>query len=218
MKSRANPLRRTQTRLLLAWSQYSFLIIGILALGYFTITLLDTRLYQADQARRFKQANSSVPAIVSENLPSVLPPAPPARAEELSTTHRESFPLGRIEIQRIGIAAMIMEGTDERTLRRAVGHFAGTSLPGQAGNMAIAGHRDTFFRALRHIRKDDEITVETATGSYLYRADYTEVVDPEDTEVPNSSDDALLTLVTCYPFTYVGPAPKRFVVRAHRVR
>lgn len=126
--------------------------------------------------------------------------------------------MGRIEIHRIGVAAMIMEGTDDRTLRRAVGHFPGTSLPGEPGNVAIAGHRDTFFHPLRNIRKDDEITLETSSRLYRYRADYTEVVDPEDTEVVNRSDDALLTLVTCYPFTYVGPAPKRFVVRAHRVQ
>src|SRR6202035_3375846 len=79
--------------------------------------------------------------------------------------------LGRIEIARIGVAAMILEGTDERTLRHAVGHFPGTPLPGQSGNVAIAGHRDTFFRALRNVRHDDEITLMTLAGSYLYRVD-----------------------------------------------
>ena len=113
---------------------------------------------------------------------------------------------------------MIMEGTDARTLRRAVGHVTGTSLPGEPGNVAIAGHRDTFFRALRNVRKDDEITLETANGTYRYQADLIEVVEPQDTEVLHSSGDALLTLVTCYPFSYVGPAPKRFVVRAHLVQ
>jgi len=119
-------------------------------------------------------------------------------------------------IERIGLAAMIMEGIDDRTLRRAVGHFPGTALPGQQGNVAVAGHRDTFFRALRHIRKNDEITLTTLTGSYRYRVDSTEVVEPEAIEVLDNSDGAILTLVTCYPFDFVGPAPRRFIVRAHR--
>jgi sortase A len=125
--------------------------------------------------------------------------------------------LGRIEISSIGLAAMILEGTDRRTLRRAVGHIPGTPLPGQPGNVVITGHRDTFFRGLRNIHKDDEITLTTLNGSFRYRVDSTRVVEPEDTRVLDHSDGAILTLVTCYPFYYVGPAPKRFVVRAHRL-
>lgn len=125
--------------------------------------------------------------------------------------------MGRIDISTIGLTAMILEGTDARTLRRAVGHIPGTPLPGQQGNVAITGHRDTFFRPLHNIRKDDEITLTTLNGSYRYRVDSTEVVEPEDTEVLADSDDAVLTLVTCYPFYFVGPAPKRFIVRAHMI-
>jgi sortase A len=111
---------------------------------------------------------------------------------------------------------MIMEGTDGRTLRHAVGHIPGTALPGQQGNVALAGHRDTFFRGLRNINKDDEITLTTLHGSYRYRVDSTQVVEPRDTEVLDATTDNILTLVTCYPFYFVGPAPKRFIVRAHR--
>jgi sortase A len=125
--------------------------------------------------------------------------------------------LGRIEISSIGLAAMIMEGIDGRTLRHAVGHIPGTPRPGQQGNVAIAGHRDTFFRGLRNIRKDDEITLTTLNGTYRYRVDSTQVVAPEHTEVLDDSGEAILTLVTCYPFYFVGSAPKRFVVRAHRI-
>ncbi|PYX96449.1 MAG: class D sortase [Acidobacteria bacterium] len=125
--------------------------------------------------------------------------------------------LGRLEIGRIGIAAMIVEGTNGRTLRRAVGHVPGTALPGERGNIAITGHRDTFFRALRNIREDDEITLMTFNGSYRYRVDSMKVVEAEDTQVLNDSDESILTLVTCYPFYFVGPAPKRFIVRAHRI-
>ena len=125
--------------------------------------------------------------------------------------------LGRIEIRTIGLTAMIMEGTAARTLRRAVGHIPGTPRPGQQGNVAITGHRDTFFRPLRNIRKNDEIRLTTLGGSYRYWVDSIKVVEPEDMEVLDNSEDAILTLVTCYPFYYVGPAPKRFIVRAHRV-
>jgi len=125
--------------------------------------------------------------------------------------------VGRIEIGRLGMAVMIVEGTDGRTLRRAVGHIPGTALPGEQGNAAITGHRDTFFRALRNIRKDDEVTLTTLNGTYRYRVDAMMVVAAEDTTVLNESGEAILTLVTCYPFYFVGPAPKRFVVRAHRI-
>jgi sortase A len=104
--------------------------------------------------------------------------------------------VGRIEISAIGLDAMIQEGTDARTLRRAVGHIPGTPLPGQQGNVAITAHRDTFFRPLRNIHKDDEITLTTLNGSYRYRVDSIKVVEPKDTEVLDDSDDAILTLVT----------------------
>ena len=112
---------------------------------------------------------------------------------------------------------MIMEGVDPRTLRRAVGHIPGTPLPGQPGNVALAGHRDTFFRALRNIHEGDEITVQVLSGLYRYRVDSITVVDPEDKQVLNNSDGEILTLVTCYPFTYLGAAPNRFIVRAHQL-
>jgi sortase A len=112
---------------------------------------------------------------------------------------------------------MIEEGDDGRTLRRAVGHLPGTVLPGQQGNVVIAGHRDTFFRPLRNIHKGDEITLTTLDGSYRYRVDFTEVLAPQDTEVLDNSAGAILTLVTCYPFYFVGPAPKRFIVRASKM-
>ena len=117
---------------------------------------------------------------------------------------------------RIGIAAMIVEGTNGRTLRRAVGHVPGTALPGERGNIAITGHRDTFFRALRNIREGDEVALTTLNGAYHYRIDSMKVVGAEDTEVLNHSAESILTLVTCYPFYFVGPAPKRFIVRAHQ--
>ena len=139
------------------------------------------------------------------------------RIESPNIAGRGGSALGRIEISAIGLDAMIMERTDAKTLRRAVGHISGTPLPGQQGNVAIAGHRETFFRALRNIRADDEITLTTLAGSYRYRVNSIKVVEADDTTVLDKSDAAILTLVTCYPFYFVGPAPERFVVRAHWV-
>lgn len=197
----------TRARPLLRWSRNAFLVAGVLAMSYCGFVLLDAKLYQANQARLFQQELESVrPTVASAVSISNLPVAPALGGA-----------LGRIEIARIGLAAMVMEGTDGRTLRRAAGHIRGTPLPGQRGNVAIAGHRDTFFRPLRYAQLDDEITLTTLVGSYHYLVDSTEVVLPEDTQVLDNSGDATLTLVTCYPFYFVGPAPERFIVRAHRI-
>jgi sortase A len=191
-----------RTNPVLRWSRNVFLIIGLLALSYVGFALLDAWLYQAEQARRFERA------LKETNL---------ARAESPAIAVSEGSPLGRIEISAVGLTVMVLEGTDEGTLRRAVGHIRGTPLPGQRGNVALAGHRDTFFRGLRKIRVNDEITLTTLSGSYRYRVDSTKVVKPEETEVLEDYGDDILTLVTCYPFNFVGLAPNRFIVRAHRV-
>jgi sortase A len=169
--------------------------------------LLDAKLYQARETRQFQQQMKDFkPAITSKG-----------RVQDVSVHSSTEKTLGEIELTRIGVAAMILEGTDARTLRRAVGHIPGTAFPGQSGNVAIAGHRDTFFRALRNVRLDDEITLTTLDGSYRYRVDSIKVVGPEDTKVLDYSSEDILTLVTCYPFYFVGPAPRRFIVRAQRI-
>ena len=192
---------------LLRWCRDVLLIVGVLALGYCGYVLLDAKLYQEYQTRRFQQQLSSVQVSLASS----------GGVRDLPVALELGGPLGRIEITRIGVAAMILEGDDEPMLRRAVGHIPGTSLPGQLGNVAIAGHRDTFFRALRNVRNDDVITVTTLAGSYRYIVDSTQVVAPADTQVLDDSGDSILTLVTCYPFYFVGPAPKRFIVRAHKI-
>jgi sortase A len=112
--------------------------------------------------------------------------------------------IGRLEIPRLGLSVMLMEGADAKTLRRAVGHIRGTPLPGQPGNVGLSGHRDSFFRPLRNIRENDIIVS-------------TSVVTPDDVSVLNTSPGEILTLVTCYPFYFVGAAPDRFIVRAERL-
>src|SRR6202041_1284198 len=122
--------------------------------------------------------------------------------------------IGRVEIPRLGLSAMLIEGDDARTLRRAVGHIPGTSLPGQSGNIALSGHRDTFFRPLRNIRENDIIVVTTLGGEFRYRVTSMRVVSPHDVAVLKASAGEILTLVTCYPFYFAGTAPNRFIVRA----
>jgi sortase A len=125
--------------------------------------------------------------------------------------------IGRVEIPRLGLSAMLIEGDDAQTLRRAVGHIPGTSLPGQPGNIAFSGHRDTFFRPLRNIRENDIIVVTTLGGEFRYRVVSTRIVTPDDVAVLKSGQGEILTLVTCYPFYFVGAAPDRFIVRAERL-
>jgi sortase A len=112
---------------------------------------------------------------------------------------------------------MVLEGDDASTLQWGVGHIPGTALPGRPGNVGIAGHRDTFFRPLKDVRKNDLIILQTLGGTYRYRVESFETVEPDDTEVLESSNQPSLTLVTCYPFDFVGAAPKRFIVRARAV-
>ncbi len=109
---------------------------------------------------------------------------------------------------------MIAEGVDHGTLKRAVGHIPGTALPGEDGNIVLAAHRDTYFRPLRNIQKGDEIALTTWSGAYRYRVESIQIVGPDDVRVLRPTSLPTLTLVTCYPFYFVGSAPKRFIVRA----
>ena len=126
--------------------------------------------------------------------------------------------LGRLEIPSVDLSVMVLQGTDDWTLNRAVGHIEGTALPGQIGNIGIAGHRDGFFRGLRKLSKDDTITLTTLQGRFQYRIKTARIVKPSDTKVLAATSTPTLTLVTCYPFYYVGDAPKRFVVTAEMVK
>jgi sortase A len=125
--------------------------------------------------------------------------------------------IARLTIPDLGIAAMVVNGVSNDDLRLGPGHIPGTALPGRSGNVGIAGHRDTVFRSLRSIRKDQEIILTTLHREDRYRMVWSAIVSPKDTSVLRPSNRDSLTLVTCYPFDFIGPAPKRFIVRAERV-
>jgi sortase A len=122
--------------------------------------------------------------------------------------------VGRLEIPRLDFAVMVLEGDDTATLARGVGHIPGTALPWEAGNTVMAGHRDTFFRPLEQLRRGDAIRLTTAKGTFSYRVTSTQVVAPSDVSVLAPTPGPSLTLVTCYPFEYVGFAPQRFIIHA----
>ncbi len=123
--------------------------------------------------------------------------------------------IGRIEIASLGLSVPILSDIDTASLLRGVGHVPGTATPGGLGTIALAAHRDTFFRPLQHVTTGMTIRVTDATGTYRYMVDSTEVVTPEQVEVLAIRDRPELALVTCYPFHYIGAAPRRFIVHAH---
>jgi sortase A len=143
-------------------------------------------------------------------------PARPVPSE--SFIRYSDQPLGRLEIPSIELSAIFIEGVDPRTLRRAIGHIPGTALPGMDGNVGLSGHRDTFFRRLGKLHAGDAIWIDTFDGRYEYVVESTRVVDPDEQIALRSIGRPTLTLITCYPFYYVGAAPKRFVVHAALVK
>jgi sortase A len=199
---------------LVSWlrrAEIALCVIGFSLLGGALASIVNTWVYQARQERAFSDVERSA-ATSTHGLES--PPVSASPGPTTPSLDADPLVLGRIEIPRIGVSAIVREGDDDTTLSIAVGHIPGTARPGERGNMALAGHRDSFFRALRHIRVHDTIRISTAGRRYEYRVDATEVVAPEATEVLDQTGAAVLTLVTCYPFGYLGHAPNRFIVRA----
>jgi len=125
--------------------------------------------------------------------------------------------IGRIEAPTLNMTAPVLEGTDDRTLSRGAGHIEDTPFPGVAGNIGIAGHRDTIFRPLKRAKAGDPLVLTTADRVYYYKINRTLIVDPEDVYVLESTPKPTLTLVTCYPFEFIGHAPRRFIVQAEMV-
>jgi sortase A len=223
-------------------------IVGLAALAYYGYSLSDQYVYQAYQNWSFDQqiagrSHVTFADFVRERTPfgflvgsnTAAPATTPAVAEAVSVAHpAQGALIGRVEVPRLNLSAIVREGVDAKTLSLAVGHVPSTSLPGQTGNFAIAAHRDTLFRALKDIRQGDVVTFQAPTGTYRYEVAATKIVKPSNIEVlrsdgggliPGSSSpyrgaepNKLLTMITCYPFYYVGSAPKRFIVEAKLIQ
>jgi sortase A len=184
----------------LAILEFALWTVAVVCLGWTSWAWGDARWYQATQAGHVVglDAAGTSPAVAVGGRPIL----------------RDGTPLARLSIPRLDLAVVVAEGTTSGVLRRAVGHLAGSALPGEDGNLVLAGHRDTFLRPLRQVEVGDRVVVERDRGVDVYTVTWTRVVDPRDVEVTQVTGYPSLTLLTCYPFGYVGPAPKRFVVRA----
>jgi sortase A len=204
---RKEPLRR-----FLTWWQRGLFACALLLLGYCGFVLADSWLFQRrashdlDRLLRDRTAANHVTAQPeSAATPRIVPAALPDGL------------IGRIEIPRLRLSEAVKEGIDTVTLRRGVGHVPGTAMPGETGNVGLAGHRDTFFRSLKDLKIKDEIRVSTPQGVFKYEVVSLRIVEPDNVGVLAPSGGNVLTLVTCYPFNFVGPAPKRWIVRASQV-
>jgi sortase A len=161
--------------------------------------------------------DSRARATISSKPQPAAPAAPePTAAPALPAALPIGEPIGRIEVPRLHLSAAVANGDDDGTLRVAIGHLPDTPFPWQDGNSALAGHRDTFFRELRNIRINDALRVITPYGDFTYQVAHTAIVMPDNLSVLDPTPQPTLTLVTCYPFSYVGHAPKRFIVQAVR--
>ena len=189
----------------LNWLGSALIIGGALLLGwYFWLR------HRADQAQR--QAQQWISSVVTR--PTDSPPATNSPQHRL----RHGDVVGELTVPRLRLSVMVFEGDDDRILKLGAGHIPRTALPAQGGNVGIAAHRDTYFRPLRFIRPNDSISLKTPRGTLHYTVTNTEIVQPSEVEVLAKAPNRDLTLVTCYPFYYVGGAPKRFIVHAQKLQ
>jgi len=177
------------------WFQRFLLAAGFVILGYCGADLINSHLQQIKGNRELDRLLLNRQSVLRQSI-------------------LEGSLVGRVEIPDLRLSAVIFEGTSDSVLDRGVGHLDDSALPGQPGNVVLAAHRDTFFRGLRNIHKGDVVRVTTPSGVRTYTVDSTEVVAPTQTSVMDPTPAPALTLITCYPFYYVGNAPKRFIVHA----
>jgi sortase A len=187
------PLKRLVSYALIAGGGF------LLFLG--TRDFLESRLGQSEAQRNFEAS-----------LPRAENPRPPVPRQERRPQPGEA--IAKLIIPRLDAQLYVVEGDDEQELRRGPGHMTGSAMPGSSGNCVIAGHRDTHFRVLKDIRKGDDIVLKTSRGEFLYRVKETQIVSPKNNRSLQPTPEPELHLITCYPFYYVGSAPKRFVVQA----
>jgi len=186
-------------------AHYSLLAVGVFALSYAGYVIADAHVYQTSEQSKFESEIRGTPR--EDNLKQIRDRLPVI----------DGNPIGEMEIPRLGLKAIFVQGDSPKILRHAVGHVSETAMPGDPGNVVLTGHRDTFFRPLRNVQKGDAITLRTPDGDFQYQVESTAVVPPSDVQVLEPSSGRMLTLISCYPFYYVGPAPNRFIVRARQL-
>jgi len=175
--------------------QWFLWTLGLLSIGYWAELSLKARWSQTRGARELER-----PGLLA------------------SSPHSTGDVVGRLEIPRLSLSTVVFEGADEDVLERGAGHVPGSAMPGGHGNTVLAAHRDTFFRPLRRIRPGDVVKIHMPRKDSVYIVESARVVEPNDVEVLKPTPEPALTLITCYPFQYIGPAPERYVVRATLAR
>jgi sortase A len=193
------------------WVGRALIAFGVACLIFYSVVTVRAWRYQ-------RAAKSQVEQMISIETP---PGTPPAVREDIPVVSKPLAPgelIGRVDIPRLKLSAAVAEGDDDKTLGKAVGHLPDTPLPWhRRGNVALAAHRDGLFRSLEGIRLDDDIRIVTSRGEYHYRVTKMHIVDPDDVWVIAPTDTPTITLITCYPFSFVGNAPRRFIVKAELV-
>ncbi len=197
---------------LLTLLERALLVVALVSFGWYGMSRAESTLSQLHGGRALEELPMRDRTHVPDPTTEIDEGRTDKSAEQIEVPYGSVF--GRLEIPRLALSVIIREGDDARTLNLAAGHLPDTPWPGRPGNSAIAAHRDTFFRKLRHIERQDDILVTTPTDEYRYVVVSTRVVNPDEVWVLRSSDQSVLTLITCYPFSYVGNAPQRFIVRA----
>jgi sortase A len=175
--------------------EWLLLGLGLGTLGVYGYETVEARRFQAEQTAAFERAARSEPAPVRVTTGGLV---------------------GMLDVPRLELSTPVIEGDDDQTLKRSVGHLPDTPLPWEFGNSAIAGHRDGLFRPLKNVKVGDEIRFRTTKDEFRYRVTKTSIVEPDDVSVLAQQPQSSLTLITCYPFYYVGSAPQRFIVHAVR--
>lgn len=193
------------THALLQWTERGLIAIGAGLAIWCAAILIEARFHQAvPLTPPLVVTQTELPGDGHVNAPAAAAPVPGRL-------------VGRLEAPSVSLSTVVLEGSDDATLSRGSGHIEDTPFPGQPGNVGIAGHRDTTFRALRRIHVGDALEFMTVDRLYRYRISQTLIVGPDDVYVLDPTPKPALTLVTCYPFEFVGHAPRRFIVRAELV-
>jgi sortase A len=208
----------------LVWMRRLLLLLGLAGIGYYGYSVAEEYVYQSYANWAFDEEIAGHTVTFWDYLRQIaglsrtLPVEPPAGLPKMAPEEHRPAPgelLGRVTIPRLNMSAVVLEGVDTATLRRSAGHVPSTALPGDVGNFSIAAHRDTLFRPLKDIRVGDEVQFATTQKNLVFRVVSTRIVKPTDVSVLRGEGNSrLMTMITCYPFYYLGSAPKRFIVTA----
>jgi sortase A len=198
---------------ILKLAEISLWVVAVASIGYFSVAYAGAAVHQR-RAKAILSATRVQNGLAPQGDSAGTVPSPISATTAEGSAAPDYGVLGTIEIPRLNISSVVEEGVDSSTLWEAVGHLPGTAQPGQNGNSALASHRDTYFRGLDEVQIGDLIVFRSPTANFRYRVESTRIVDADATDALPDSATPTLSLITCYPFHYVGSAPKRFIVTA----